>query len=188
MAEGFVLDAKGDGPPATVPNLPAGYTVVWQLPKRPDPTTAVQPTWDVRTTGKGDAGELYLRITRQVIPRPAIATAGAGVIQEVRLVRVRGHGGMLIGGSLLWDEAGLSMTLQGNEHQDLETLVRIAESLTPVPADDPRLLSFGRRHIRWLLVPVVAALAALTVVLAWQLRRRKRLGTQTTQSSFIETS
>jgi hypothetical protein len=62
--------------------------------------------------------------------------------------------------------------LHGNT--DLPTLLRVAESFAPVPPDDSR--SSGRRRIRWILAPVGLGLAAVTVLLARQLRRRRRGG------------
>jgi hypothetical protein len=76
-------------------------------------------------------------ITRHAVRHPAIGAAVAGLPVEIQLLEVRGHPAVRTRRFLIWDEApGVQVQLSGEK--DLATLVRIAESFVPVPAD-PRI-------------------------------------------------
>jgi len=178
MAEGLVLDGTGEGPPAEAPNPPAGYEVTWQLPQRPEPLPDEEPWWTAHTNQREGASRISVAATRQVVSRPAIGLATAGVSQSVQLLEVRGHPAVFLPGQLTWDESpGVQVRLTGN--QDLATLVRVAESLEQVPPDDPRIRNPDGHEFRWLLLPVAGVLAAVTAVLFRRLRRRTAPAEQT---------
>ena len=79
-------------------------------------------------------------MTRDAVAHPAIDGVVGGNPEDIRLLQVRGHTAVRNRRFLLWDEApGVRVQLHGNAVKDTDTLVRIAESLVPVPADDPRI-------------------------------------------------
>jgi hypothetical protein len=137
LAEGLVLNGTPDGPPAAAPDPPAGFEVVWQLPQRPGPLPEKEPLW---VAPPGSAGGVRLTVTRDAVAHPAIDGVVGGNPEDIRLLQVRGHTAVRNRRFLLWDEApGVRVQLHGNAVKDTDTLVRIAESLVPVPADDPRI-------------------------------------------------
>jgi hypothetical protein len=172
MAEGFVLDSAADGPPAAAPTPPEGYEVAWQLPHRPGPLPEEEPLWSANSDRvDGRARSVSLLVTRQAVPRPAIGIAVAGVIEEVHLVQVRGHTAVFINSSLVWDELpGVQVSLQGATDRD--TLVRIAESLAPVPPDDPRIKNNGAGSLPRAL-PLAAAVGVIGLIGGWIVLRRR---------------
>lgn len=132
------LDGAGGGPVAQLPAELAGTTgleVLWALDERPGPLPAEQPFWHVVID---DGQTLSIDVTRPLVPTPAIAAVAA---PGTRTVVVRGQVGVLhegpVSASVTWDEDGLRIGLSGR--LGVADLLRIAESLVPVPPDDPRI-------------------------------------------------
>jgi hypothetical protein len=174
MAEGLVLDSAAAGPPASAPSPPEGYEVAWQLAQRPGPVRAEEPGWRAHTNrNDGAAGDLRIWVTRSsAVPRPAIALAAAGVIQTPQLVQVRGHSAVFLPGQLTWDETpDVQVILQGTP--DLATLVRVAESLTPAAADDPRIKNDDGGLLPGLIL-LAAAIILVGLIGGWIVRRMRR--------------
>jgi hypothetical protein len=179
MAEGLVLDSAAPGPPAAAPNPPEGYEVAWQLPRRPGPLPDEEPWWIANTNrGDGAVGDLRMTITRQAVPRPAIAITQAGVLQQPQLVQVRGHTAVFLLSQLAWDETpDVQVTLQANV--DLATLVRIAESLGPVPPDDPRIKNNNGGSLPGARLPVAVTIIVVGLIGGWIVHIRRKASSAT---------
>jgi hypothetical protein len=135
-----VLDSAAETP-ASVTSPDNGLEVLYRR-TRPTPTPAKIPQWLV-SIGSGD-GEVQYTIEVSRMPTDVHPTITRILADNAQTLTVRGHpavsssddGGFL--GGLVWDEApGIRVLLQGPA--DIDTLIRIAESLTLVPADDPRI-------------------------------------------------
>jgi len=161
VAEALVLDSEpGDGEavasldPAQVP---AGFRVAWQTIGTPPVMDPVSRAWTVEIGGHNGAGQvenvgiqcyLEVRTTPDTIPLSA-SVKMTGPRTEVNggvavwgaygaagpgsaLYWQPGPGLIATAGCVDWDQPGLA-TL------DQATIVRMAESVVPVAADDPRL-------------------------------------------------
>jgi hypothetical protein len=126
--------------PAALPEVPDGMRVVYQRAIFPVPALAESPWWRAYTgTGDGE-NDISITVRTTDAATPAVTLVGR---RDARLVTVRGHDAVLLhrgdhAGTLVWDESpGVRAEVDGPF--DDETLVRVAESLEHVPADDHRI-------------------------------------------------
>lgn len=137
IADQLKLPAADFSAPASAGWLPPGLEITFQR-QRPMPQPPDEVFWWHAVMG-GDA-HINLAIHQAVPDDPLISRFSAS--DEVQFVEVRGHqarAGFLNGNvQLAWEERpGVVVELTGK--LDLRSVVRIAESLEPVAADDPRI-------------------------------------------------
>lgn len=132
------LRGSGGSPVAQLREPVAAVEEIWRLEHLPSEPPAEQPFWHVAVD---DGQTLSIDVTRPLVPSPAISAVTA---PGSTTLEVRGHPAVAFdNGSasalwLVWDEEpGLRVTVSGS--LDLDTLVRIAESLAPAAPDDPRI-------------------------------------------------
>lgn len=129
--------------PASLTSVSDGFEVVYQRTRRPAPLPAERPVWNVDAVAERGEGAYHIWVYTTA-PDATSLSALAGA--NVRVVTLRGHRAVATqstspegsSATLLWDEApGVQIEMSGPG--DLDTLMRIAESLTHVPPDDPRI-------------------------------------------------
>jgi hypothetical protein len=141
LADALVLDSTGETP-AAFPSPPEGFEVLYQRTARPAPAPAEIPWW-VAYTGSGKGEVDYIVVVRRMAPDNPAITAVIG--ENATVLTVRGHRAVASrnnpgddAGTLTWDEApGVTIELQGPG--GINTLTRIAESLTYAPPNDRRI-------------------------------------------------
>jgi hypothetical protein len=139
VADGLTLSTDAGSPPASAGWLPTGFEVTYQ---RDRPVTALpqERLWWHAVIEDGTTLSIDVRYSVPDDPPISRVTAGA---TGVRLLSIRGHEAVAAAEGavvryLRWEERpGVQITLSGE--LDLATLVRIAESLEPVAANDPRI-------------------------------------------------
>jgi hypothetical protein len=162
VGEALALDTspEGDEPPAALDeaDVPGGFEVIWQQRGRPEPA-GDQTSWSVEIGEQATDDqpvETGIRCTMEVrsdAGMPASTYGGAGSteasVNGQPAVWAPWPGSPLgaAGTSLTWDVApGVRATAgcvdwdtDSSQSVTRETVVRIAESVEPVAADDPRL-------------------------------------------------
>jgi hypothetical protein len=140
VAEDLDLQGSGGTPVAHLRRPVDGLEEVWNLDELPGELPPGEPYWHVSID---DGQTLSIDVSRPLVPTPAISVAD---VPGARLVEVRGHTAVAVtegspfGVWLTWDEEpGLRVSISGS--LDLDTLVRIAESLAPAAPDDQRIPS-----------------------------------------------
>jgi hypothetical protein len=145
VAEALVLrrsPAEGE-PAASLPDdaVPAGFDVAWQAQGVPMAEGPTWLEWVVTTNPPWPAGcDIAIRTTAREAAPGRLYTSSAD--SRTSLVDVRGGEGLAIeehgGVSLAWQEApGVVGSLFCGG--DLDTALRVADSLVEVAADDPRI-------------------------------------------------
>jgi hypothetical protein len=139
VADGLRLGADATSPPASAGWLPSAFELTYQR-ARP---VAAMPEEQLWWHAVIDDGHTLSIAVRQSVPDdPPVSRVTAGAT-GVRLLTVRGHSAVAATEAevvryLRWEERpGVQVSLAGR--LDLDTLVRIAESLDAVAADAPRM-------------------------------------------------
>jgi hypothetical protein len=145
VAETLVLDDQPPAgqPAADIPDdaLPDGFEVIWQAPGLPAVQGPTRLEWVVTTTPPFPPGcELTVATTDLRAPPGRLYRAGPGT--RAVQVDVRGRQGLAVEENgmvvLDWQEAaGVVGSLRCGG--DLDTAVRVADSLAEVEPDDPRI-------------------------------------------------
>ena len=139
VADGLTLSTDAGSPSASAGWLPAGFEVTYQR-ERPMAALPQEQLWWHAVINDGQTLSMDVRYNVPDDPPISRVTAGA---TGVRLLTIRGHQAVAATEGnviryLSWEERpGIRISLSGE--LDLPTLTRIAESLEPVAADDPRI-------------------------------------------------
>jgi hypothetical protein len=139
VAERLVLSTDVDALPASAEWLPTGFEVTYQR-NHPIAAWPHEQLWWHATISDGKT--LSIEVRHDIPDDPPISRVIAGAT-GVHLLSIRGHqavatteGGVIR--DLSWlERRGVQISLSGQ--LDLATLIRIAESLEPAAANDPRI-------------------------------------------------
>ena len=139
VAGGLTLSTTEGEAPAAADWLPAGFDVTYQR-KQPIAALPAEQLWWHAVIDDGQTLSIEVRDSIPDDPPISRVTAGA---TGARLLSIRGHPAVIategrVVRSLSWEERpGVHVSLSGE--LALDALVRIAESLEPVAADDLRI-------------------------------------------------
>lgn len=138
-AEALVLDASA-APPADLAteDIPAGFEVVWQSSKARSPSELAGTdtlSWMVELGG-GEPADCAMWVTLSAPTDPPLdASAGPGT----EIHTVRGQAALLYPGHTLEWQEPTGARIRISCDADTDALLRMADSLAEVQADDPRL-------------------------------------------------
>lgn len=139
VADGLTLSTDADSSPASANWLPTGFEVTYER-DRPVGALPKEQLWWHAVIDDGQT--LSIDVSASVPNDPPISRVTAAAT-GVRLLNIRGHEAVAAAEGeviryLSWEERpGVYIGLSGEF--DLDTLLRIAESLEPVAANDPRI-------------------------------------------------
>jgi hypothetical protein len=136
ITKNLKIGTDGEWTPATAGWMPSGFETIYQRQEPMVATPAEARFWEA---GIDDGATFNLMINETVTNDPPVSRLLPG---DVRIVTVRGQQAVtttVLGQvTLRWEEQpGIVVTVSGKF--DLATMSRIAESLEPIEATDPRI-------------------------------------------------